>query len=347
MTTFTSGRSRVPTRRRFLGLTAGALALGLLAACGDSGPGAAAGGSSTAAAPSGPWTFTDDRGKTVSLPQRPTRIVMQVNAAATLVDFGIKPTAVFGPQKLEDGKADPQAGDVDPGVVSVGTEFGEFNLEKYTEQRPELLVTIMYGESLWYIPEESQAAIEEKAPMVAIQLGGVSAAEGIAKFAKLAESLGADLDSAELAKAKKDFEDAGAALKAAAAAKPGLKVEVVQGTQDALLVGKPSFFSDLKYFTEQGVDIVAPTAGEQPTWDELSWERASTYPADLILTDARQFTLSQDELAKIPTWAQLPAVQAKQLGLWHAETPMSYQKLAPVIRELTGVIEKARADVVS
>ncbi|WP_424188015.1 ABC transporter substrate-binding protein [Actinokineospora sp. G85] len=337
--------SPLSRRRRFLGLVSGAVALGLLAACGTSAPGSAP--TSGSSAQSGPWEFTDDRGKKVSLPQRPTRVVMQVNAAATLVDLGIKPTAVFGPQRLEDGKPDPQAGDVDPATPSIGSEFGEFNLEKLTEQRPELIVTIMYGESLWYVPEESQAAIEEKAPIVAIKLDGVPAAEAIGKFAKLAESLGADLDSAALTQAKKDFDDAGAALKAAAAAKPGLKVQVVQGTQDGLLVAKPDFFSDLKHFAAQGVDLVVPTAGEQPSWDELSWERVSTYPADLVLTDAREFTLSRDELAKQPTWAQLPAVRAGQVGLWHAETPMSYQKLTPVIRELAEQIEKARTDVVS
>ncbi|SDD25051.1 ABC transporter substrate-binding protein [Actinokineospora iranica] len=344
MNTFPTRQTR---RRKFLAVATGVALASVLVACGDAAPGSSNGGSSTAAAPSGPWEFTDDRGKKVSLPQRPTKIVMQVNAAATLVDFGIKPIGVFGPQKTTDGKPSPQAGDLDPNTESVGSEFGEFNLEKYTALKPELLITIMYGEALWYIPEESAATIEEKAPMVAIQLGGVSAAEGIAKFAKLAESLGADLNSADLAKAKQEFETAGAALKAAAAAKPGLKTMVVQGSKDALLVAKPDFFSDLNYFGKQGLDMVAPTGGEAPSWEELSWEQASRYPADLILNDSRDFTLPQAEMAKIPTWAELPAVKAGQLGLWHPETPMSYQKLTPVIRELASVVEKARTDVVS
>lgn len=339
--------SPTPTRRRVLALAGAAAAASLLVACGDTAPGASPGTTSAAPASSGPWEFTDDRGKKVSLPQRPTKVVMQVNAAATLVDFGIKPTAVFGPQKLEDGKADPQAGDVPADTPSVGTEFGEFDLEAYRALKPELLITIMYGETLWYVPEESMAKIEETAPIVAIKLDGVSAADAIGKFAELAESLGADLGTPELAEAKKGFEAAGAKLKAATAAKPGLKALVAQGAKDQLLVAKPGFFSDLTYFADQGLDLVRPTGGDQPSWETLSWEQSSAYPADLILTDARAFALSQQELAAIPTWAQLPAVKAGQLGLWHAETPMSYQKLTPVIEELTALVEKARADVVA
>lgn len=52
---------------------------------------------------SGEWSFTDDKGVTVTLPSRPERIVMDVNAAAPLWDFGIKPTALFGWNVLADG----------------------------------------------------------------------------------------------------------------------------------------------------------------------------------------------------------------------------------------------------
>ncbi|MDQ3578147.1 MAG: ABC transporter substrate-binding protein [Actinomycetota bacterium] len=338
------------SRRRLLTLAGGVTLAVLLSACGDTAPGSSqttSSGTPSTSAASGPWEFTDDRGKKISLPQRPTRIVMQVNAAAALDDFGIKPTAVFGPRELESGQPDPQAGDVSPDVPSVGTEFGEFNMEKYLEQKPELLVTIMYGEALWYVPEESAAQIEEKAPIVAIQLAGVPADEAIAKFGKLAESLGADLNTPELAKAKQDFEAASASLKKAAEGKAGLKTLVVQGIAEEAYLAKPSFFSDVSYFGKLGLDLVAPTEGEAPTWETISWEQVSKYPADLILTDARDQALSQSDLAKIPTWAQLPAVRAGQLGLWHAETPMSYQKLTPALIELTEVVSKARTDVVA
>lgn len=334
-----------PSRRRFLGLTGGVALAGVLAACGSTDSPAPAAGRGDA--PSGPWEFTDDRGKKVTLPRRPQNIVVQISAAASLVDFGITPTGVFGPRTLADGKPDPQAGDVDPAIPSVGTEFGEFSMEKFLGLKPELVVTIMYGESLWYVPEESQAAIEATAPIVGIQLGGVSATEAIGKFEALAEALGADVATPTLVRAKKDFETAAAGLAQATAAKPGLTTLVVQGSKDILYIGKPDFFSDLKFFTEKGLDIVTPTGGDAPTWEELSWEQAGTYPADLILTDAREMALSQGELAKIPTWATLPAVKSGQLGLWHAETPYSYQKYAGVLTELTGVVRKARTDVVA
>jgi iron-desferrioxamine transport system substrate-binding protein len=333
------------SRRRFLGFSGGVALAGLLAACGDSRPGSPA--APTSGAATGPWTFTDDRGRTASLPSRPTRIVMQVNAGAALVDLGVTPVGVFGPRTLANGKPDPQAGDVAPGVASVGTNFGEFDMERYLALKPELLVTISYSGTLWYIPADSASEIEAKAPIVAIELGDVSAPDAIAKFEKLAASLGADVNTAPVADARADFEAAGKELAQATAAKPGLKTLVVQGTTDTLRVAKPGFYSDLRYYGQQGLDLIAPRGGSEPTWEELSWEQAATYPADLILTDARSDGLPQSELAKIPTWSQLPAVEAGQLGLWHAETPMSYRKLAPVIRELTGVVSRSRAGIVA
>ncbi|MFC3998907.1 ABC transporter substrate-binding protein [Nocardiopsis sediminis] len=323
---------------------AGATALlALLTACGGTAPGGSA--DDEAGADGGGWEFTDDRGETISLPERPENVVMQVNAAAALVDFGVDPAAVFGPRTLGDGSPSPQAGDVPADTPSVGTEFGEFDMEAYLAAEPDLVVTIMYGETLWYLPEEGIEEIEETAPIVAVQLAGVPADEAVEKFADLAGSLGADLDSAELAEAREQFEAAGDALAEAAEAQPDLSTLVVQGTPDTLYIAKPEFYSDLAYFQAKGVDIVVPDGGEGPNWEELSWERASTYDADLILTDDREIALPQDDLADIPTWTELPAVQEEQLGLWHAETPMSYQKLTPVVTELAETIEGADPDV--
>src|SRR5690348_13132494 len=75
------------TRRTVLGGVLGALAASRLSTsrAQDATPAA-----------DGPWSFTDDKGVTVELPARPLRIIADVNAAAPLWDFGIRPVAVFG-----------------------------------------------------------------------------------------------------------------------------------------------------------------------------------------------------------------------------------------------------------
>lgn len=299
---------------------------------------------------SGPWEFTDDRGTRISLPSRPKRIVAQVHAAAALWDFGIKPVGVFGPQRKPDGSPDLQVGNVDlDAVTSVGAEFGEFNLEQYASVRPDLVVTIMYGDALWYVPEESKAKIEQVAPIVGIRLDGKSATESIERFGELAAALGADLEAPAVKQAKADFDTASQEVTAAAKEKAGLKVEVAIGQQDGFWVADPKFHGDVKLFGELGLDVVAP-ADANPAFgfEQLSWEQAGKYPADLVLEDARTVGMTSDELAaKYPTWKELPAVKAGQVGAWHAETPSSYQLYAEVLTELAKTVKNARTDVVA
>jgi iron complex transport system substrate-binding protein len=333
------------TNRRSL-LLGGSAALGLLlAGCGSDTP-----ASDNTPKATGPWEFTDDRGKKISLPKRPERIVAQVHAAAALWDFGVRPVGVFGPQQGPDGAKDPQAGNVDLAAVkSVGANFGEFNLEQYAALKPDLVITIMYGPVLWYIPEESQSKIEALAPIAGIKLDGVSALEAIKRFGGLAESLGADLDAAAVTQARDDFDKASDRVRQAAKDKPGLKVAVAIGQEEGFWVADPKFHGDVKLFQELGVQIVAPD-NPNPAFgfEQLSWEQANKYPADLLLEDARTVGMTGDQLAaKFPTWTQLPAVKAGQVAPWRAETASTYQQYAKVLAELADSIGKARADVVA
>ena len=52
---------------------------------------------------SGEWSFTDDKGITVTLPAAPERLVVDLNAAGPLWDFGIRPDALFGWSVMADG----------------------------------------------------------------------------------------------------------------------------------------------------------------------------------------------------------------------------------------------------
>ncbi|MEU4573885.1 ABC transporter substrate-binding protein [Nonomuraea sp. NPDC023979] len=329
----------VLARRGFLAAT-GAL---LLSACGTGGGGSGGGGQATAgssapATAGGAWTFTDDRGKKIELAATPTRVVAQVGAAAALWDFGVRPIAVFGPHKLEDGAKDPQAGSVDISqVTGLGNAWDEFNVEQYIGLRPELLVTGMYDkDTLWYVPERSKDAIEQVAPTAGIMLTGRGATAIIGRYEELAASLKAGM--AGVAEAKARMAAAGKEL----ARFKDLKVLVISAGPDGMWVANPPHHPDLTYAAELGLNVVTPDkVDEAGFFQSLSWENADAYAADVILHDTRTQALKPEEMLKKPAFAGLPAVKAGQLYAWRAEAPFSYQSYAAVLEEMVANLAKA------
>lgn len=337
-----SGRTVGPTKfitRR--GLLATTLAAALLAACGDGEKDETTASEST----DGPWEFTDDRGVTISLPRRPERIVAQVTAAASLWNYGIRPIAVWGNQRNADGTPNIEVGNVDLNAVqSIGDAFGEFDLEKLASLRPDLVVSLYYsGDSVWFIPPEALSPLAQIAPLATIKVQDVPISQPIARFAELSSQLGADLTAKANVEAVQGFEKATADLKAAIASKPGLKVIVIAPGQDIFYVANPKVATDLIWFKELGMDIVTPDVST--FWENLSWEAANRYPADLILSDARPTTLQPSQLMDRPIWRSLPAVQAGQVASWPWKT-YSHRSYTKALQELTATIAAARADVV-
>jgi len=336
--------------RRGLLAAGGTAGLGaLLAACGgssDSGSSGSSGSKDAAAAktPSGPWTFTDDRKKTVKLGSPPANLVAYIGAAAALHDYGIECKGVFGPTTLKDGSADAQAGDIDVSKVTViGNTWGEFNIEKYAALSPGLLISHMYEPpTLWYVPDESAKKILALAPSVGINIAGVPLTTPLSRYAELATSLGADLDSGANAAQKKRFETASADLRAAAKAHPGIKVLASSASADAFYVSTPSSASDLSYYRGLGVDFIVPNKVKGGFFETLSWETADKYKADIVMLDNRTATLQPKDLAGKPTWAQLPAVKAGQVLGWPSEPIFSYAKCAARIEALTKAITSAK-----
>ncbi|MGX6600649.1 ABC transporter substrate-binding protein [Micromonosporaceae bacterium Da 78-11] len=326
-------RNTFGTRTSRRTLLTGALGLGataLLAACGDSDDSTPSAAGSTAA--TGPFAYTDGRGKNVSLPKAPTMIVAQVGAAASLWDFGIRPIGVFGPSKKADGSQDPQSGSVDlAAVTSVGNVYGEFNVEKYLTLQPELLITTMFDPKLlWYVPEESAARIEQIAPTIGVQLTKVDLLDAIKKFEDLAGKLGADLSAAPLVTARTAFQAADAAVKTAGAAatSAGLRIGAFSADKDKAYLAVPENFPDLLHFQAQGVPLTNPNKPDSAGawWESLSWENVAKYPFDVILYDSRtQAVPSADLVRTNPAWAALPAVKNNQVIDWYSEAQLSYQ----------------------
>ena len=315
------------------------MALPLLVACGGSAR------SSTTS--EGGWSFEDDRGVTASQPSRPQRIVAHVGAAAALWDYGIKVVGTFGPRQRTDGQKNPLLGDVEiDGLPSFGDVWGEFDVEKLAGLRPDLLVSTMYDAStLWYVPAGVADRVAQVTPTVGIQVVGPPITGPISRFEALAASLGADLNAVSVSEARQRFDRAGDALKAATAEKPGLRAIAVGTKRESLHVAKPAGHGDLAYFQQLGLDFVTPTTSEQ-FWEQLSWEQATRYPADLILHDVRPQSLTPAQLQEIPTWNELPAVKAGQLGGWRVESTLSHKGFAAILEELAETIRRCRADVV-
>ncbi|WP_165988683.1 ABC transporter substrate-binding protein [Streptomyces sp. YIM 98790] len=344
-----------PTRRSLLA-TGGALGAGaLLAACG-SGSGSAGTGSSSGSGKdtggtegSGSWSFTDDRNTTVELDKTPENIVAFVGTAAALYDYGVHCVGVFGPTVTDSGDPDVQAGELNVDKLTIlGNAWGEFNVEKYAQLAPDLLVTNMFVENgLWYVPEESAETIGGLAPTVGIAvapaaLPSTTLLSAIERTAELAASLGADLTARQNTEARTRFEEAAESLRQAARDSGGLTVLACSGDPDLFYASDPAASADLAYFKELGVEIITPDNVEGGFYESLSWENADKYQTDLIMLDNRSSALQPADLADKPTWTRLPAVEAGQVIEWTTEPRYSYAGCAPLLEALAEALRGAQ-----
>jgi iron complex transport system substrate-binding protein len=328
------------TRREFI---VGAAALSsLLVACGSDDSAAPAASTS-----SGPWSMVDDRGIEITLPQRPERVVAYVGNAAVLWDFGVRAVGVFGPQRRKDGTPEPAAGNVDlDAVESAGDTWEGVNLEALAAIRPDLVVTGIASGAMWVINDKQADEVDQIAPIFAIEVYDKPATQILARYQELATALGADPSSPELQQARKDFDAATDDLRAAIESKPGLLTMFTYADSSGLYIAKVKDFPDLLDFADLGLDIVE-AGGPDNYYELLSWEQADRYPADLILADERSYSLQPDQLAAdYPTWNQLPAVQAGQVGGWNVETVLSYQGFGAAISRLADDVRSADTTVV-
>jgi iron complex transport system substrate-binding protein len=327
------------SRRGLLAAAAGGV---LLAGCGTNGEqgstSANPGGSTKSAEPSEPWSFTDGLGQTVQLDARPARVAGLTDIIAALWNFGITPVAGFGWTAMS---KDSQFEGMDlTKVAEVGGTYGEINLEKLAEARPELIVTSVYSKDpktlLYGFKDESQLKqVRAIAPVVAIPVVG-SALDVLKETAKLAKALGVDLSGAHVTKSKRDFEQSGRALKAAG--EKNLKVMCLAAYANEIYLAKAPDEPRMLYYQSLGVDFVEP-AGKDYYWEKLSWEQVDKYPADVILYSLR--AMGPAGLKKQPTFAELPAVKAGQLYPWKYGS-LDYVAQAAIMAELARFLSKSK-----
>ncbi len=194
----------------------------------------------------------------------------------------------------------------------IGNSYGEFDIEKYAALEPGLLISHMYqAPALWYVPDQSAEKILALAPSVAVGVAGVPLTTPLQRYADLAASLGADLGSGPNAAQKARFDKASGDLRAAARAHPDITVMACSASADAFYVSTPAAAADLGYYKSLGVNFVVPAHVKGGFFETLSWESADTYKADVLMLDDRTATLQPKDLTGKPTWARLPAVQAR------------------------------------
>ena len=330
-------------RRRWGALGAVILAALALAACGSDD------GASGTAQTAGPWSWTSGNGETVELAERPTRIIAHAYSAAALMEFGIRPIAVYADGPIAD---DVGLKGVDfEGIEVIGEEWGKIDVEKAAALRPDLIVGDWWPVEKAYSGTEDGVEAKSKkiadlAPMAGPAQGD-SIVDLIEGYESLAASLGADVNAGDAAKAKADFEAAREAFTAAAEAKPGLTAMAISPWDDNYAIAVPKYAPELLDFQRWGLDVTNPAKPDPdfPYWQTLSFERADTYQPDLILFDDRNYPGNLETLQKQPIAKSIRAFDAGAYTTWPAYWLHTYSDYAEQLRQLTKAINEADPNV--
>ncbi|MFC7340462.1 ABC transporter substrate-binding protein [Saccharopolyspora griseoalba] len=316
------------------------VAVSALTACGPAAPAGETGSG---------WSFTDDRGITVTRPEQPRRIVAQVSAAAALEDFGVDVAGTFGPLVRDDGTVEPEAAGLDPAKVTdvTGPGYGEVNLERLASVHPDLVVSGKYAEypGLWHLVEEQERKVTEFAPTVGVQQSGLSLPEAIGEYERLARALGGDVDSERVRADERAFHAAADRLRGIGERMraEGRSILGIGGTKQEFFVVVPQRNPDLDYYArELGLPIIAPENPDEATggyFERLSWEKADAYRGDVLLWDAREASMRPEQMKRNPVFAATPAAAANKFVEWDAVAPLSYASYARIMNELADQLE--------
>lgn len=318
----------------------------LLAACLLALAGCSAAAAPGPAAPAGGgWTFTDDLGATVTLDERPTRIVGLTDVVSSLWNYGIAPVGAFGYTGVS---TDPRfAGRDLTQVAELGRAYGEIDLEALAATEPDLIVTNAYpvdgtgrvdpATPLYGFADlAQQQAVAAIAPIVAIRMHG-SAVEVMDRTAQLAVALGAPGNAGPITESRSAYDAAARRLSAAAGS--GREVLVVAAyPSEGLYVAKAPDDPQLRSYADLGVRFVDP-GGTDYYWEVVSWENVGRLPADVVLHSQR--AMDAAALQGQPTFARTPAAQAGQVFPW-VFAGMDHPAQTAYMNELAGWLETAR-----
>jgi iron complex transport system substrate-binding protein len=183
-------------------------------------------------------------------------------------------------------------------------------------------------------PRRRQDKILKLAPCIGINTAHLALPEPPHRYVQLAQALGADLAAGPVTNAKSRYDKAVTALRTTATGNSKIKVLAGSASTDLFYVSDARVYDDLSYFRQLGVDFVVPDKVTGGFFENLSWEQANKYPADLIMLDDGTAGLQPKDLKSNPTWSPLPAVRAGQITPWLSEPRFSCAGCAPRIELL-------------
>ncbi len=302
----------------------------------------------------GQWSFKDDRGKEITAPEHPKRVVAQVSAAGALKDYGINVVGTFGPLKRPDGSTDPEAGSVDPSQVAdiTGPGYGEIDFEKFAALDADLVVAGYYPEvtGLWHLTAEFEEKVLKVAPTVGIGQSKIQLPDGIKRFRELARSLGADTESAKVKADEETFTKAAERLKVIGTRMKAAnqQIQVIGADPKLFYVADAARNPDLDWYAKElGLPLLTPDKPDSEGggyFQSLSWENSGTYKTHVIMWDTRQHVLSPEQMIQgHPVFQALPAVQAGRFVEWNAVAPLSYASYGKIMNKLADQLDAALA----
>ncbi|MEH3033724.1 MAG: ABC transporter substrate-binding protein [Aeromicrobium erythreum] len=323
-------------------LVAGLVAALALTACGSSESDDSADGG---------WQYTSGSGDTISLDQKPKRIIASAQEASALIAYGIKPVGIYLSQPV---KTEPSLKGVDlSGIEIIGTTWGKIDAEKAAALKPDLIVADYWPPEKAYSGFEESVSAESKkvaklAPIIGAKQQG-SLEDIVEWYDGFAESLGVDTDEGKAEASKKRYEEAKERFSKTVAAKEGLSVMAVSPADDILYVAVPKYSTSLTDFKEWGLDVIEPDSPKKdfPYWEYLSWEKADKYQPDLLLVDDRDYAGSLKTAERQPTWDDIKAAKAKAVTPWPGFWVHTYDQYASQLDQLTVAVSKANADLSS
>lgn len=257
---------------------------------------------------------------------------MDFYSAAALAPYGIKPVAVYGfGQNESPGKAFDQTG-----VEIVGTDM-EFNLEALAATNPDIIIA--YGNDkgdgwTWW-DDKLKDQVAKLVPFVPVKLDGGTPDDMFAQYAAIAQALGRDTETGKIAQQRKAF---GAARQ---------RIRDITAEKDWLTVLLANFGAEINYtakkvgvakmLTDDGLTLVGPESGAETSWAEVSWEKMSDYPADVMLIHDASTDYEDN-----PIFKSLLPVRHNQLGTWDDKRAYTYDGYTEWLGELADVLEEAK-----
>ncbi|MDV6264544.1 ABC transporter substrate-binding protein [Rhodococcoides yunnanense] len=298
---------------------------------------------------SGPFTYTDGRGRTISLDSQPTRIIADEESAAALMSYGIKPIAIWSTTPMG---TSPILSCLDlSGIESVGESWGTFDFEKAAGLDPDLVIGEFnprfnqFGKLTTTADSSKADTIDQLAPTLGVTLDTTSTAQTIENYAGLASSLGVDLDTPQLADIKSDYDAAVANFEKVAAERRDL-TGVGVWPLDVAYVLDPSADPDFSDYQRWGLKMYAPDGTDDGYWKKVSWENVSSVDADVAFVYHDVANAADVKLADIPSrypgFDTIAAVDKQQMVLWDYGANKSYSRYTNTINVYADALSKAQ-----